>query len=321
MKIRQFFVKALRTKGSLVGVCVPLFIIWIGLSFASPYFLTPANIKNILLQSSILGVLATGMTIALIAEEIDLSIGAVEGLCAVISAILCIQLGLPWPLAALGAVLCGLIVGILNGWVTTRLGIPSFITTLASLGISSGIALRITEGNSLSGFPEMYTWLGRGSVLAIPAPAMVFAITLFVAWFFLERTRVGLRLYAAGGNQSAAAELGLSPKNLKLLALAISGLCGGISGVLISARLNSANANLGQFDLLDAIAAVVIGGVSLTGGVGSVLGTLFGVLIMVTIRNGLDLLGVSPFWQTAAVGAMILTAAILHKLSTDFSKS
>jgi ribose/xylose/arabinose/galactoside ABC-type transport system permease subunit len=321
METRQFFVKVLRTKGSLVGVCIPLLVIWIGLSFASPYFLTPINIKNILLQSSILGVLATGMTIALIAEEIDLSIGAVEGLCAVVSAILCIELGLPWPLAALGAIACGLVVGIFNGWVTTRLGIPSFITTLASLGISSGIALRITEGNSISGFPEAYTWLGRGSFWGIPAPAIVFAASLFVAWFFLEQTKVGLRLYATGGNQSAAAELGLSPKNLKLLALAISGLCGGISGILISARLNSANANLGQFDLLDAIAAVVIGGVSLTGGVGSVLGTLFGVLIMVTIRNGLDLLGVSPFWQTAAVGAMILAAAILHKFSTDFSKS
>ena len=119
-----------------------------------------------------------------------------------------------------------------------------------------------------------------------------------------------------GGNRAAAAETGINPRRIKTIALTISGTCAGVAGVLISARLNAANGNFGQFDLLDAIAAVVIGGTALTGGVGSLIGTLFGVLIIVTIRNGLDLLGVSPFWQTSAVGAMILVAAVLHRTAS-----
>lgn len=297
------------------GAAVPLVVLVVALAVASPYFLTVINIKNILLQSAILGVLALGLTVALIAEEIDLSIGAVEGFTSVLAAILCIQLGVPWPIAALLAVLAGFLIGYANGLLTTGLAIPSFIVTLGTLGIASGVSLRLTDGNSISGFPAGYVVIGRGSLLGIPLSTIALFVLFLVMWFVLRWTRWGLRLYATGGNEAAAAELGLSPAKLKTMSLAISGGCAGIAGVLISARLNSANGSLGQFDLLDAIAAVVIGGTSLTGGRGSILGTLFGVLIMVIIRNGLDLLGVSPFWQTAAVGAMILVAAILHKFA------
>jgi ribose transport system permease protein len=297
------------------GAAVPLAVLIVVLALASPYFLTLVNIRNILLQSAILGVLAFGLTVALIAEEIDLSIGAVEGLTAVFAAILCIQLGVPWPVGALLAVLAGFLIGYANGVMTTVLDIPSFIVTLGTLGIASGVSLRLTDGNSISGFPAGYVVIGRGSLFGVPLSTIALFVLFLIIWFLLRWTRWGLRLYATGGNAAAAAELGLSPARLKTLALAISGACAGIAGVLISARLNSANGSLGQFDLLDAIAAVVIGGTSLTGGRGSILGTLFGVLIMVIIRNGLDLLGVSPFWQTAAVGAMILIAAILHKFA------
>lgn len=297
------------------GAAVPLVILWIGLALLSPYFLTTTNLLNILLQASIVGVLAFGSTVALITEEIDLSVGALEGFTAVIAATVIIRLGFPWPVGVLGAIGCGAAIGLTNGLVTTLIGIPSFITTLATLGITSGLALSITGGNAIYGFPEGYLTIGRGRFLGLPVSAILACAVLFLIWFTLRFTRLGLRFYAVGGSSAAALELGINPRRVKTIALTISGTCAGIAGVLISARLNAANGNFGQFDLLDAIAAVVIGGTALTGGVGSVIGTAFGVLIIVTIRNGLDLLGVSPFWQTAAVGAMILVAAMLHRFT------
>lgn len=296
------------------GAIIPLAVLWAVLSVASPYFLTTANLTNILLQAAIIGVLAFGSTVAMIAEEIDLSIGALEGFTAVIAAIVIVWLGLPWPLGVAAAIACGAAVGLMNGLVTTLVGVPSFITTLATLGMASGLALTITEGNAIYGFPEAYLEIGRGRLLGLPVSALIAVGVLLLIWFTLGFTPLGLRLYAVGGSSGAASELGINPRRIKTIALTISGTCAGIAGVLVSARLNAANGNFGQFDLLDAIAAVVIGGTALTGGVGSVIGTTFGVLIIVSIRNGLDLLGVSPFWQTAAVGAMILVAAILHRI-------
>jgi len=298
------------------GALVPLLILWIALSFASPYFLTKVNIFNVFLQAAIIGVLAFGSTVALISGEIDLSIGALEGFTAVIAALVLVKLGLPWPLGVVAAIGCGTLIGLANGLITTQIGVPSFIATLATLGMTSGLALRITGGNSIYGFPAAYLETGRGRILGLPVSALLAAAVLVVLWLALRFTRLGLHFYAVGGNRAAAAETGINPRRIKTIALTISGTCAGVAGVLISARLNAANGNFGQFDLLDAIAAVVIGGTALTGGVGSLIGTLFGVLIIVTIRNGLDLLGVSPFWQTSAVGAMILVAAVLHRTAS-----
>ena len=297
------------------GAAIPLALLWIALIFASPYFLTEVNLHNIFLQASIIGVLAFGSTVAMIAGEIDLSVGALEGFTAVIAAITAVQFGLPWPLGVFAAIACGALIGLANGLITTWIGVPSFITTLATLGITSGLALSITGGNSIYGFPDAYVEIGRGRILGAPISAIVAVAVLIVIWFTLRFTRLGLRVYAVGGNGAAARELGINPRRIRTVALTLSGACAGIAGVLVSARLNAANGTFGQFDLLDAIAAVVIGGTALTGGVGSMIGTAFGVLIIVSIRNGLDLLGVSPFWQTAAVGAMILVAAVLHRLT------
>jgi ribose transport system permease protein len=307
-----------RLKGGrlTVGALVPLLVLWIALSFSSPYFLTKINILNVFLQAAIVGVLAFGSTVALISGEIDLSIGALEGFTAVIAALVLVTLGLPWPLGVLAAVGCGTLIGLVNGLITTQIGIPSFIATLSTLGMASGVALRITGGNSIYGFPPAYLEIGRGRILGLPISALLAGLVLLALWLTLRFTRLGLHFYAVGGNSAAAAEIGINPRRIKTIALTISGGCAGIAGVLISARLNAANGNFGQFDLLDAIAAVVIGGTALTGGVVSLIGTLFGVLIIVTIRNGLDLLGVSPFWQTAAVGAMILIAAVLHRAAS-----
>jgi ribose transport system permease protein len=206
-------------------------------------------------------------------------------------------------------------VGLVSGLITTLVGVPSFITTLGVLGVANGTALQLTEGQSIYGFPSDYQWLGQGDVWPLPA-SVIFAFALLVVLqFMLSFTRLGLKFYAVGGNRKAADAVGMSARRVKVTALVISGAAAAFAGVLVSARLDAANPNIGTFDLLDAIAAVVIGGVALSGGVGSVVGTATGVLLIVSIRNGLTLHGVTPFLQTAAVGTIIIVAAVIDGIA------
>lgn len=312
---RPWLRQSQRALGHNTGVVIPLILLWIALAIAAPRFLTLVNISNLSVQFAIIGTLAIGTTAIIICREIDLSIGAVEGFCAVAAAIVAVKLEAPWPIAVLAAVLAGGIIGGLNGWLVTRIGIPSFVATLGVLGIVSGSALVISGGQTLYGFPEAYQWIGQGSLFGVRAPVIFCFVLLLVMHFILRHTTVGLGFYAVGGNDKAADLVGISVTRTKFIAFAISGACAGVAGVINSARLDSANPTLGTLDLLDAIAAVVIGGASLTGGSGTILGTAAGVLLIVTIRNGLTLLGVNPFFQQTIVGAIIIVAAVLGQLS------
>jgi ribose/xylose/arabinose/galactoside ABC-type transport system permease subunit len=296
------------------GVLIPLVLLWIALSIAAPRFLTWVNLSNLSVQFAIIGTLAIGTTAIIICREIDLSIGAIEGSCAVIGAIMLVNFGLPWPLALIGAIVSGALIGQVNGWLVTGIGIPSFVATLGVLGIVSGGALVISDGQTIYGFPEAYQWIGQGSLFGIRAPMLICLVLLVVMHFMLRHTRVGLGFYAVGGNEKAAELVGISVRRIKTLAFVVSGACAGLAGVISSARLDSANPTLGTLDLLDAIAAVVIGGASLMGGSGTILGTATGVLLIVTIRNGLTLLGVNPFYQQTIVGSIIVLAAVLGHL-------
>lgn len=301
--------------GQTAGVVIPLILLWIVLSIAAPRFLSLINISNLSVQFAIIGTLAIGTTAVIICREIDLSIGAVEGFCAVIAAIAAVRAGLPWPVAILAAVAAGTAIGSLSGWLVTTIGIPSFVATLGVLGIVSGGALVISGGETIYGFPEAYQWIGQGSLMGLRAPIMICVLLLLVMHFLLRHTTTGLGFYAVGGNEKAADLVGVSVNRTKFIAFAISGGCAGLAGVISSARLDSANPTLGTLDLLDAIAAVVIGGASLLGGSGTIIGTACGVLLIVTIRNGLNLMGVNPFYQQTTVGAIILVAAVLGQLS------
>jgi ribose/xylose/arabinose/galactoside ABC-type transport system permease subunit len=272
----------------------------------------------LLLASSVVGVLALGSTIVILTEEIDLSIGAVEGLGAVVAAILIIQHGVAWPIGIAITVAAGLTIGVFNGLVTTLFNIPSFIVTLGMLGVVSGLALQITAGESIYGFPEHYQYIGQGTIFGVKMPVYVFGGVLAVLYVILRYTRLGWHIYATGGNRSAAYLAGVRTRRVRIIAFAISGTCAGIAGVLVSARLNAGSAIFGQNDLLDAIAAVVIGGTSLAGGAGSVVATAFGVILIATVRNGLNLMNVSPFWQTVAIGAIIVLSAILAELNRRY---
>jgi ribose/xylose/arabinose/galactoside ABC-type transport system permease subunit len=293
------------------GVVGPLILLWIALALATPRFLTLINLGNLSVQFAIIGVLAIGTTAVIICREIDLSIGATEGFCAVIAALAAIELDLPWPLAVVAAIGAGGLIGAFNGFMVTKIGVPSFVVTLGTLGIVGGIALVLTGGQSIYGFPPAYQWIGQGGLFGIRAPLLFCSLLLIAMHFVMKRTTLGLAFYAVGGNDRAAALVGISTHRAKFLALTISGACAGLAGVIVSSRLDAANPTLGALDLLDAIAAVVIGGAALSGGVGSVLGTAFGVLLIVTIRNGLNLLGVNPFWQQTAIGSMIIIAAVI----------
>ena len=304
-----------RALGNSTGVAIPLVLLWAILAVMAPRFTSLVNIGNLSVQFAIIGVLAIGTTPIIICREIDLSIGAIEGCCAVIGALFAVTFGVPWPLAVLAAVLAGALIGAFNGWLVTRIGIPSFVATLGVLGIVSGGALVISGGQTIYGFPDAYQWIGQGKLWVIRAPVIFCVALLVVMQFMLGQTTMGLGFYAVGGNEKAADLVGIAVNRIKMAAFMVSGSCAALAGVISSARLDSANPTLGTLDLLDAIAAVVIGGASLTGGAGTILGTATGVLLIVTIRNGLTLLGVNPFFQQATVGAIIIVAAVIGHFS------
>jgi len=306
-----------RASGSLraLGTLIALALIWVYFSFESQYFFTKENIWNILLQSANVGIIAAGLTVVMIAAEIDLSIGSLEALSGSVAAVVVINHGQSIYLgiaAGLGAtVLCGLI----SGLITWKLKIVSFISTLAMLGIAQGVAFLLTNGQAVAGFGDTYDRIGTFTIRGFPGAAVIAGVVFLVLHLVLTRTRLGLQIYAVGGNAEAAAYAGISPGRVKLIALAISGLCAGIAGIILSSRLDAGNGLFGAGDLLQAVAAVVIGGTSLFGGVGNVLGTAIGVVIIASINDGLILMNVPDFWQQIVVGVIIIAAMVVDQLA------
>jgi len=296
----------LRNASTLVMVVVA----WIAMSIASPHFLTADNIENVLQRSATLALLAMGLTIVLIAAEIDLSVGALEALGASVVAVLMVNEGVPVPLAIVLTIALGVLVGSITGLITVSFGVPSFITSLAMLSIASGAALVVTNGRPVYGLPDSFTFIGSGDVLGVPVSVLIAGAIAIALILVMKRTRFGLHVYALGDSAWAAESAGLRPARLRVAVLAISAGLASLAGMIIAAELNSGNATIGTDDLLSAIAAVVIGGTSLFGGVGTIGGTLLGVLLIGTLRNGLNLLNVEAFWQQVVIGLMILAAVI-----------
>jgi len=297
------------------GVILPLLILWLVMALTSDRFLSFININNILVQFSIVGVLAIGTTFVVIAREIDLSIGSIEGFCAVIAGLCTVTLGVPWPMSVALAIAAGALIGLFNGAMVTVVGVPSFVVTLGSLGIVSGLALTLTQGQSVYGFPDGYLAIGQARILGLNISVLICLSLVLVLQGILRGTGMGVNFYAVGGNERAARLAGISVVQTKIIAFVLSGACAGLAGVMVSSRLNAANPTFGTLDLLDAIAAVVIGGAALTGGVGSIIGAAAGALLIVSIRNGLNLHGVNPFVQQTAIGLMIIVAALLDRFS------
>ena len=311
------WMRRLRQRQSIASTIIPLALLWVGLSIASPHFFTVENISNILLQSSPLVLIAGGMTFALIAAEIDLSVGSVVALTGSMVALLTVGHHLLWPFAVLVAMAAGIVVGLVNSWFTTRLGMPSFVATLAMLGIARGAALLLTNGQSIYGLPPGFDFIGQGKIGPVPFPVVIAGVVLTGMHFLLTRTRLGLNVYGVGGNAEAARLAGVDVRHTKVIVLVLSAVMASLAGFIVAARLDAGSGTVGEDLLLDSIAAVVIGGTSLLGGVGRISGTVLGVVLIASIRNGLVLLNVSAFWQQVAIGSIILLAVSLDHLAKE----
>jgi ribose transport system permease protein len=296
------------------SVYVALLVIGFALSLVSPYFLTSSNLLNVLLQAATVSVIAAGLTVVLITGEIDLSVGSLIGMTGSVAAVLIIKQDVPVALGIIAALAAGLLAGFANGLATVLFQIPSFVVTLAMLGIAQGAGLLLTNGRPVSGFPEAYSVIGQGRVGPIAVPVIIALIVYAVIYLLLTRTKFGVEIYATGGGRRAAEMAGIRVNRVIIKTFVISGLCGAIAGIILSSRLDAGNGNFGGSNLLDAVAAAVVGGTSLVGGSGSVIGTLGGILIISVIRNGLVLLNVQAFWQDVAVGAIIVFAVVVNKI-------
>ena len=296
-----------------VGTLIGLFLLGALLSILSPFFLTSSNLLNVMEQTAINAVIAVGMTFVILSAGIDLSVGSIAALSGVVLANR-LQAGWPLALAILAGLLTGALCGLFSGLLITRGKLPPFIATLGMMSVCRGAALLFTDGRPISGFDESLRWLSTGRILGVPVPVLLTILLYGVAIVLLNRTRFGRYVYAIGGNEEATRLSGVAVGFHKTLVYILSGVTAALASVLLTARLNSAQPIAGMMYELDAIAAVVIGGTSLTGGLGTLGGTLIGALTMGVLRNGLNLLGISSFLQQIVIGLVIIAAVLMDSL-------
>jgi ribose transport system permease protein len=290
-----------------------LILLAIALAFAlnTPRFLTPSNLLNVALQTSIIAIVAIGMTFVMLTAGIDLSVGSVMALCGALAAGLAVGQGLGTFGGIAVALLAGAAVGVVNGLLVVQGRMPPFVATLAMMAVARGLTLVYTQGRPIAGIDETFRFLGSNDLLGFPVPVAILVAVLVVAWLVLRYTRFGNYAYATGGNEEVSRLAGIRTHWVKLSAYAISGLTAAVGGVLLVARLWSAQPNAAVGLELDAIAAPVLGGVSLFGGVGSVAGTVVGAFILGILSNGLNLMGVPSFYQQVIKGAVLILAVML----------
>ena len=305
---------------------IALFVLCLALTLLSDNFLTTANVWNILRQVSVNICLSVGMTLVVLTAGIDLSVGSILALCGAISASL-IKTGVeleafnlfigfgPFSAITIG-ILVGWGLGWFNGWTITRFKVPPFVATLAMLTIARGLTMLWTKGFPINDLGEDFAFIGTGWLLGIPMPVWITAAVVFLAVILTKKTRFGRHIYAIGGNERAARLSGVSVKKVKMTVYAFSGALAAVGGIIVTSRLNAAQPNAGISYELDAIAAVVIGGTSLSGGKGSVMGAVLGGIIIGVLNNGLVLLNVSPFWQQVIKGLVILLAVIIDRANS-----
>lgn len=287
-------------------------VIAIALSVLSPYFLTRNNLFNILDQSVVVGLVAIGMTFVILTAGIDLSVGSVVGLTGIILGLAVKQFSIA--MAILIAVVAGAGIGLVSGLLVGYFGLAAFVVTLGLMAIGRSLAYILSGQTAISGIPDSLSKLVYTTVVGIPMNVLVLLVMYALAWLYLTRTKGGRTIYAIGSNKEAARTAGLAVLFYSVLPYVISGAFAAVASTFSIAQLLSADPLAGNQLELDAIAAVVIGGTSLSGGRGSIIGTLIGVLIMVMIRNGLNLMGVSPFWQGSAIGTIIIVALLAERL-------
>ena len=298
------------------GIVIAFFILCILMTILSPVFLTVTNILNVVRQSSIFGVMAIGMTFVILTGGIDLSVGSILAVAGAISAGM-LKGGAGIVPVVLLALVIGIGCGLANGLFITLGRIAPFVVTLGMMSIARSLTLIYTKGYPISGFTGAFRFIGGGDVFSIPFPIIVFLVTVVVAWLILTQTRLGRYTYAIGGNEETVKLSGINSDFYKTIVYVISGITAAMSALILTSRLNSAEPVAGQGYELDVIAAVVIGGTSLNGGRGSVWGTLIGALLIGVINNGMNLLGISPYFQLLVKGLIIIGAVLLDRLRQE----
>lgn len=304
---------------------IALVVLCIILSVLSDKFLTMENGWNIMRQISINVCISVGMTLVILTKGIDLSVGSMLAFSGAIAAGL-LKYGIEIPsmnvyigFTVFGAILSGLVVGgglgTFNGWMITQFKVPPFVATLAMLTIARGATMLWTGGFPITGLGDSFDFIGTGWFLGIPMPVWITAVIVAIAVLVTNKTKFGRHIYAIGGNESAARLSGINISKVKIWVYALAGILAAVGGIILTSRLDSAQPNAGMSYELDSIAAVVIGGTSLSGGRGSIMGTVQGALIIGVLNSGLVLLNVSPFWQQIIKGLVILVAVIMDKLN------
>ncbi|MDX5630274.1 MULTISPECIES: ABC transporter permease [unclassified Brenneria] len=298
----------LRDAGTLIG----LMIIIVTFSLLSPVFLTVPNLLNILQQSSINAIIALGMTLVIISGGIDLSVGPTAALSAVLGATLMVA-GVPVPLAVMATLGVGALCGVFSGTLVAYAGLQPFIVTLGGLSLFRAMALIFTGGNPIFGIPTEFRDFINSELLGIPAPIVIVIVIALILWVLMNKTPLGEYILAVGGNEEAARVAGVPVKKTKVTVFVISGLLASLASLILIGRLGAAEPTLGNLWELDAIAAAAIGGASLMGGKGSIIGTIVGAIILGSLRNGLTLLNIQAFYQLLATGLIIIIAMLIDR--------
>ena len=300
-----------------IGIIIALVVLCIFLSvnpITRDSFLTQKNVFNVLRQISSNLFLACGMTMVIILGGIDLSVGSIIALSGCVAAGCVARYNLPIGVAILVGLLVGLMVGMFNGFVISKTTIPSFIVTLATMNIAKGLAYVYTGGSPVRVVTQEWQFIGAGYIGAIPTPVIILVLVLAVTALIMNKTKMGRYIYAVGGNAQAAIFSGIKVAKVKFFVHAFSGVMAGLAGVVLASRMYSGQPTAGDGAEMDAIAAVVVGGTSMTGGAGKIGGTIIGGLIIGVLNNGLNLLNVNSFWQYVVKGSVILLAVFIDYL-------
>ena len=295
------------------GMLLVFILMVITITILSPRFLDPRNLMNVVRQISIISIVAFGVTMVIITTGIDLSSGSVIALVSVITASLAHPNQYPLIVPIVGGLLVGAITGFINGTLVAKGKLPPFIATLGMMTAARGFALIYSDGRPITNFSESFNFLGQGYLLGIPFPIYVLALTAVISHVILRHTKYGKYIYAIGGNEQAAIISGIDVVRCKIMVYTYAGIMTAIAGILLTSRLSAGQPTVGVGYELDAIAAAVIGGTSLNGGIGTIPGTVLGALIMGTLNNGLDLLHISAYWQQVIKGFIIVGAVLMDR--------
>lgn len=301
-----------------IGILLVFIVVCVIFGILNPVFFNPLNIINVIRQVSIIGVMAVGMTLVILLGLIDLSVGSIVVFAGIIAAGFQVKWGGSLFLSLVIPLLVGAGIGYFNGYVSTKGGIHPFIVTLGSMSIFRGATLLIAQGKPISGMSPAFRFIGAGMIGPIPFPVILFLGCVIIFGIMLKRTVFGRYIYAIGGNQEAALLSGIMVDRVKILTYTILGTLSGLSALILTSRLNSGELVAGQGYELDVIASVVIGGTSMMGGEGGVYGTLIGALLIGVISNGLNLLGVQPYWQMMVKGTIIILAVLMDRMKRRF---